>query len=113
MSGRVYCPECGTSYANPYEVLDDAQCGVRLTGDTWCNGRLTSAEEAIRSLARARATAHAAGYGEGVATIVVDLRRQAEGLDLTGEKKLARYVGGLARRYADGAHVGAAKKGGG
>lgn len=69
MSGRVYCPECGASYADPFELLDVAQCGARLSGAAWCKGRLTSAEKAIRSLARARDTAHAAGYAEAVADV--------------------------------------------
>lgn len=86
-------------------------CGCESPRSPLC-GECETAERYEDRLEAARATAHAAGYGEAVATIVVDLRRQAEGLDLTGEKKLARYVGGLARRYADGAHVGAAKKGG-
>jgi len=69
VSGRVYCSECGASYADPFEALAGAQCGVRLSGYEWCKGRLTTAEEAIRSIARARATAHAAGYAEAVADV--------------------------------------------
>lgn len=65
----MYCPECGASYADPFELLDVAQCGARLSGAAWCKGRLTSAEKAIRSLARARDTAHAAGNAEAVADV--------------------------------------------
>ena len=44
MSGRVYCPECGASHADPFDVLDGAQCGALISGDAWCKGRLTTEE---------------------------------------------------------------------
>lgn len=129
MSGRVYCPECGASYADPFESLDVAQCGARLSGAAWCKGRLTSAEKAIRSLARARATAHAAGYAEAVADVVAMMRdhvRRAENVMRkshfdrgpfdSSTLQAGAYVRGAAwgiDQIADGAHVGAAKKGGG
>lgn len=128
MSGRVYCPECGTSYSAT-SGLSDAQCGVRLTGDTWCKGMLTTADGAIRSLARARATAHAAGYAEAVADVVAMMRdhvRRAENVMRKSHfdrgpfdastLQAGAYVRGAAwgiDQIADGAHVGAAKKGGG
>ena len=108
----MYCPECGTSYANPYEVLDDAQCGVRLTSDTWCMGRLTSAEAAIRSLARARATAHADGVAAERADIVAWLRGQVSTVSGAGVFT-TDVLAMVAEPIRHGCHVGAAKRGGG
>ena len=88
----MYCPECGTSYSAT-SGLSDAQCGVRLTGDTWCKGMLTTADGAIRSLARARATAHAAGYAEAVADVDALRAALAEARAVLSLCKTARIRG--------------------
>lgn len=90
--------------------------------------RSKASEEAIRSLARARATAHAAGYAEAVADVVEMMRdhvRRAENVMRKSHfdrgpfdastLQAGAYVRGATwalDRIDSGAHVGAAKKGG-
>lgn len=51
MSGRVYCPECGASYADPFESLDVAQCGALKLPGTEVGAKMV--EEARRGAERA------------------------------------------------------------
>lgn len=109
MSGATPCESCKKL---PNEVNHPPGM-IHVQGIGWqtcpaCNGSGTT-----ERIPTPEEEAEARGYAAAVADVVADLAIQEEGMKLMGKPSLAEYARALSGRYKRGAHVGAAKKGGG